>query len=147
MRTQQNQESGEHPQTIAISSLIDVAFLLLIYFLVTSTLLPRESDLNFGIGGPLGDSPPMANDHLPISLQADGSIHLPELNLGSGTNGALELSEELNDFRTACNVMDCEAVVSLDLNGGARHQNLIQFLNELTRVGITDIRILDNERI
>jgi len=147
MRTQQNQKPGEHPQNIAISSLVDVAFLLLIYFLVTSTLHPRESDLDLGIGGSLGDSPRMAIDYLPISLQADGSIHHPELNLESGTTGALALSEEPNDFRTACNTMDCEAVVSLDLNGGARHQNLIQSLNELTRAGITDIRILDNERI
>ena len=37
---------GDNDPELDISSLVDVAFLLLIYFLVTSTLRPDETDLS-----------------------------------------------------------------------------------------------------
>ncbi|MBG7607508.1 MAG: biopolymer transporter ExbD [Verrucomicrobia bacterium] len=48
-------ESDTEPQ-LDISSLIDVCFLLLIYFLVTCTIQPREQDLLMALPTP-GSSP------------------------------------------------------------------------------------------
>ena len=41
-------EAASEPE-LDISSLIDVCFLLLIYFLVTSTITPREQDLGMSL--------------------------------------------------------------------------------------------------
>ena len=43
--------------TLDISSLIDVCFLLLIYFLVTTTIQPREQDLSTYVPGRAAESP------------------------------------------------------------------------------------------
>ena len=43
------QVEQEPEPELDISSLIDVCFLLLIYFLVTSTITPRETDLGMSL--------------------------------------------------------------------------------------------------
>ena len=43
----------ESDPALDISSLIDVCFLLLIYFLVTSTITPRETDLGMALPSPM----------------------------------------------------------------------------------------------
>lgn len=50
-RTETGQGAMATPR-LDLSSLIDVSFLLLIYFLVTSTLDPREADLRMAYDGP-----------------------------------------------------------------------------------------------
>ena len=53
-----------------MSSLIDVSFLLLIYFLVTSTLEPRESDLSMEMPTDSGKASSIQIDPLKIRLTA-----------------------------------------------------------------------------
>ena len=55
-----------------ISSLIDVSFLLLIFFLVTSTLLKRESDLAMKLPTPGEGVDP--TEALQIAIAGDGRI-------------------------------------------------------------------------
>ena len=50
-RHKRQQLEPEEEPALDISSLIDVCFLLLIYFLVTSTIKPRESDLGLQLPG------------------------------------------------------------------------------------------------
>ncbi len=45
MRRKRNVHVNDDEPALDISSLIDVCFLLLIYFIVTSTMQPREQDL------------------------------------------------------------------------------------------------------
>lgn len=58
-----------------ISSLIDVCFLLLIYFIVTSTITPREQDLGMALPA---NSPPSSEqpkiDPMFIKVNASGAI-------------------------------------------------------------------------
>ena len=42
---------GEGEAVVDVSSLIDVCFLLLVFFMVTVTIAPRESDLELKLPG------------------------------------------------------------------------------------------------
>lgn len=68
--SRQRKHNGEKStgSMLDVSSLIDVCFLLLIYFLVTSTILPPESDL--GMKPPAQDcaEPVKPSEILPLSL-------------------------------------------------------------------------------
>lgn len=69
--------------TLDLSSLVDIAFLLLIYFLVTSTLDPKEADLGFSMVPPPGiPKDTSKNFFIPepnrLKVLADGSVYLNE---------------------------------------------------------------------
>lgn len=69
-------EHGDAPRN-PIASMVDVAFLLLIFFLVATTITPRERDLPMALPGDAGSSPV---SHLPaiITIERDGSVHWGE---------------------------------------------------------------------
>lgn len=64
--------SSDEP-TLDISSLIDVCFLLLIYFLVTTTIQPREQDLQMTLPVP-GQTSPIASAPMLIELRQGGEV-------------------------------------------------------------------------
>ncbi|MEM1444241.1 MAG: biopolymer transporter ExbD, partial [Verrucomicrobiota bacterium] len=70
----------EEDPALDMSSLIDVSFLLLIYFLVTSTLDPKEADL--GMTMPTNQSTQTATevdiDQMTVEVNSSGHIVLNE---------------------------------------------------------------------
>ena len=74
-KRQQPLEDAE--PALDISSLIDVCFLLLIYFLVTSTIKPRESDLGLqlpGVSEPTTEQPKI--EPMLIFVEESGGIYV-----------------------------------------------------------------------
>ena len=72
-------EANEDPE-LDISSLIDVSFLLLIFFIVTSTLLKREQELTLTLPTTPNPSTEL-NDPLLIEISEDGKISVDQLEL------------------------------------------------------------------
>lgn len=74
-------ESDSGNPTLDLSSLVDIAFLLLIYFLVTSSLDPKEADLGFSMmphpSVKVSDNVPVP-DPIHLALRADGSVFLED---------------------------------------------------------------------
>lgn len=66
-------EKDKDPE-LDISSLIDVSFLLLIYFLVTSTLRKEETDLSIVLPTQVPTDSPDPIDPIAIKVETDGSI-------------------------------------------------------------------------
>jgi biopolymer transport protein ExbD len=64
----------ESDPELDISSLVDVAFLLLIYFLVTSTLRPDETDLSIVLPSQVPNENPLDIDPIAIVIGPDGSV-------------------------------------------------------------------------
>ena len=65
---------GDNDPELDISSLVDVAFLLLIYFLVTSTLRPDETDLSIVLPSQVPNENPLDIDPIAIVIGPDGSV-------------------------------------------------------------------------
>ena len=135
--------------SLDISSLIDVCFLLLIYFLATMTIVPRETDLALALPPP-GDStstppiPPMV-----IRVAADGAIFSgsgvgeSSLDAGPGGRDVPLLVWQLELYAAAARSAGEEPMVMLRVDSDARQQRVIDVLGALGGVKITSVTFED----
>ncbi|MFK7909964.1 MAG: ExbD/TolR family protein [Akkermansiaceae bacterium] len=132
--------------TLDISSLIDVCFLLLIYFLVTTTIQPREQDLSTSIPRPQDDSlvtfPPML-----IELRQGGEV---VVNPGDAAEvyetdtSSRELPELRNRLQSLAGLGKQNIPkVLLKVHNEAVQQRYIDVINCLAAAGISDIALAD----
>jgi biopolymer transport protein ExbD len=133
-----------------ISSLIDVCFLLLIYFIVTSQIVKKEQELSTSLPSTApSDTPPDLAPML-ILLEGNGNISL------QGESGIIELVESDSDARELPNlsqrldlhksVADTasqKALVQIRVAGDAVQQRVIDVLNALAGANITEITFTD----
>lgn len=134
----------ENP-TLDISSLIDVSFLLLIYFLVTSTLDPTEGDLQLsmlGTGGGYGPTIEIPT----IELNDVGVVIFEEEVLDSNTDQRelVMLLDRLKTYSEASWIIDPDqsVAVNLKISDAAKSQRFIDVMNCLAEVGISNVTFL-----
>ncbi len=133
-----------------ISSLIDVCFLLLIYFLVTSSILPRENDLGLGLAGkpPAGAALDQI-EPLYIRIEAGGEIL-------TGRPGMLEMMDSdpsvryvplldahLDMHAGGARAANTKPLVQIDAEDGVVQQRVIDVLNALAKTGIQSVTFTD----
>lgn len=133
-----------------ISSLIDVCFLLLIYFIVTSTIAPREQDLGMALPA---NSPPSSEqpkiDPMFIKVDANGAVF-------SGTGDAQQaldsdgsvremplLNQQLQLYSAAAKSAGNNPLVQVWVDPGTVQQRVIDVLNALAAVGISSVTFTD----
>ncbi|MGJ8644474.1 MAG: ExbD/TolR family protein [Luteolibacter sp.] len=135
--------------SLDISSMIDVCFLLLIYFLATMTIVPREADLALALPAmtDAGGSPPIPP--MVIRVAADGAIStgsgVGESPLDAGPGG-LEvplLVSQLELYTAAARSAGDEPMVLLRVDSESRQQRVIDVLNALGGVKITSVTFDD----
>ncbi len=132
-----------------ISSLIDVCFLLLIYFLVTSTIKPRETDLGMALpaANPSTEQPEI--DPMFIKIEASGAIF-------TGVGAAQQpmdsdvsvrelplLQGQLDMYASAARAANSKPLVQIYADGGATQQRVIDVLNALAGVNINSVTFTD----
>ncbi|MCC6881656.1 MAG: biopolymer transporter ExbD [Verrucomicrobiales bacterium] len=132
-------ESADEPG-LDISSMIDVSFLLLIFFLVTSTIDPRETDLATHL--PSQDSSvPLQKEPLPIyqvTLDQEGKIFAnDELLESDPTSRSLpSLRSRLHDYRRVADLVGTKASVLVHSDDAASSQRFVDVMNCLAESGI-----------
>jgi len=137
----------EEPK-LDISSLIDVCFLLLIYFIVTSIIAPTEKDLPMTMPVP-GDSN-MEMDTVLLGIRGDGAILL---NPGNKSEEVLDTdadnrkipqaSERLEMMQSMAEAGGNRLVVQIAAYEGVEQQRFIDVLNCLRGHGINSVAITD----
>ncbi|MCB1276214.1 biopolymer transporter ExbD [Prosthecobacter sp.] len=125
-----------------ISSLIDVSFLLLIYFLVTSTLEPRESDLSMEMPTDSGKASSIQIDPLKIRLTAEGQITIADQVMAD--DGQME--SELDRYKQLTDATNKKPLVIVSSDDDAKQQRFIDLMNALAKVGITTITLSGFEK-
>jgi biopolymer transport protein ExbD len=120
-----------------ISSLIDVSFLMLIYFLVTSAMTPREGDLSMELPTDSGKSSAIRMDPLKIVLTKEGVISVGGQSMADDRSLALELDR----YKKVTDSTDQKAVVIVSADDEAKQQRFADLMNQLSRVGITTITL------
>lgn len=139
----------EESPALDISSLIDVCFLLLIYFLVTSTITPRESDLGMALpaANPSTEQPEI--EPLFIRIEGNGAIYT-----GTGASqqpmdsdvSARELPllrGQLDMYASAARAANSKPLVQIYADGEASQQRVIDVLNALAGVNINSVTFTD----
>lgn len=129
-------EPIEEP-ALDISSLIDVSFLLLIYFLVSSSLEPRESDLTMELPTDTGRVSNIQIDPLKIRLTVGGQISIADQLMAD--DQAMEA--ELDRYKQLTDATNKKPLVIVSADDEAKQQRFIDLMNALARVGITTVTL------
>lgn len=133
-----------------ISSLIDVCFLLLIYFIVTSTITPREQDLGMALPA---NSPPSSEqpkiDPMFIKVDANGAIFagVGDAQQPLDTDGSVRelplLNQQLQLYSNAAKSAGNNPLVQVWVDPGTVQQRVIDVLNALALAGISSVTFTD----
>ena len=120
-----------------ISSLIDVCFLLLIYFIVTSSIAPRETDIGMDLpaNSPSREMPPITPFF--IQVDANGAIFVgvppaqQQMDSDTSVRAVPLLSAELKTYADAARSSKDQPLVQIYVDGGASYQRVVDVLNAL----------------
>lgn len=127
-----------------ISPLIDVAFLLLIYFLVTTTLMKDEADLSMVLPGVSQvESQPVPVDQMRIEIDPTGVILVNREPVDTDINDhrVLNLTDRLTRYAAAAKIAQSEALVVIKADERVPEQRFIDVLNACSKADIKHVSI------
>jgi len=127
--------------SIPIAPMIDVVFLMLIYFMVTSSLEKQEADITFQLPGLVEQSEPIV---LPaeqiIEIRADGQVIVNDYAYDSpGATRYRELAGMLQRFRQASEANQTTATVTLAPADATPHQAIVRVMDAVSLAGIEGV--------
>lgn len=135
-------EPEEEPE-LDISSLIDVSFLLLIYFLVTSTLQPKEVDLGIQLPADNPSSNPVKLEPLTIKIDKEGAIFVGEqaVEAAGSAPEVPALVSNVTRYAEICRSTETEPVVVVAADDEAKQQRFIDVVNALASAQIKSVTL------
>lgn len=148
-RHRRYETADESNPALDISSLIDVCFLLLIYFIVTSTITPRETDL--GMQLPAINPEPGQPDIEPmfIRVEGNGAIYTgigasqQAMDSDVGVRELPLLLSQLDLYASAAKAANSKPLVQIYVDEKANQQRVIDVLNALAAVEISSVTFTD----
>ena len=143
-RKSSNPFAGEEEPEMNISPLIDVAFLLLIYFLVTTTLMKQEADLGLSLPGvSTTDSDPVKVDQMLIKITPDSLITVNGEVVDSDPNdrSLAGLTERLQRYAQSVKLAGSEALIVIDTANEAKQQRFVDVLNACAKNGLKNVSL------
>ena len=126
---------------VDISSLIDISFLLLLYFMVTSAIQPKEADLGMSIPAQVQTKVPFKLDPITIRVDGQGVIWkgTDEISSDPDQRELPALIEELERYKEATQTLESKPIVIVAAENEAKHQRLVDVMNALAKVGIENV--------
>lgn len=123
---------------VPIAPMIDVVFLLLIYFMVSSTLERQEADLSFQLPGTVEQDEPLdIPDEQTIEIREDGQIVVNEYPYDAPDASVLsELASMLTRFREASQANKVEAIVTIAPADAVSHAQIVKVMDACSLAGI-----------
>lgn len=123
---------------MAIAPMIDVVFLMLIYFMVSSTLSRQEADISFQLPGVVEQTAPLEMpDEQIIEVHGDGRVLVNDYEYDSPHAPRLvELAAMLSRFREASEANKVEAIVTIQPAPAATHQWIVKVMDACSAAGI-----------
>ena len=124
-----------------IAPMIDCVFLLLIYFMVSSTLEKQEADLSFQLPGVVEQTGALdMPDEQIIEIRADGQVIVNEFPYDSpGARRYAELASMLKRFKQASDANKVEAVVTIAPDEAVQHQTIVRVMDAVGAAGIKGV--------
>jgi biopolymer transport protein ExbD len=132
----------EHPQVeLQIAPLIDVCFLLLFFYILTSKPVQPEGTLPASLPGTaLVDEPVEIPDEQIVTVLADGGVLANEQPLDPGTSPGLpRLKVFLSRLNQNATAHKGSPLVTVDAEDSVHHQRLLEVLNACTQSGISSV--------
>jgi biopolymer transport protein ExbD len=150
MARHKHHKSSENPgPALEIASLIDVCFLLLIYFIATSTITPREADLGLALPGYETIGTPSHVDPVSIRIKATGEIlagagdSQQVMDTDPATRELPLLRGQLELVAAASRAAGTEPAVRIQADEQTTQQRVIDVLDTLAATGIRMVTFSD----
>lgn len=126
--------------------MIDMVFLLLVFFMVTAKPIKQESDISIGLPGTVAQEEAIdIPDEQRITIQVSGQVLLNEQPMDSPVSEELPaLLAILKRFKESSDANKSEALVTIDVEDGARHQRIVNVLNTCAKAEITGVTFADD---
>ena len=126
--------------------MIDMVFLLLVFFMVTAKPIKQESDINLGLPGTVSQEEAVEiPDEQRILIQPSGQVVLNEMPVDSPTSTLLPtLLTTLVRFKESADANKSEALITIDADDEASHQRIVDVLNACAKAGISGVTFADS---
>ena len=126
---------------IPIAPLIDAVFLLLIYFMVTSSLEKQEADISFELPGTVEQEEPLElPDEQVIEIRENGQIVVNEYSYDSPqSNRLIELQAMLTRLQESSLANKTVTQVTIAPDPKTRHARIIRVMDAVAAAGITGV--------
>jgi len=130
----------DKPQ-IPIAPLIDAVFLLLIYFMVTSSLEKQEADISFELPGTVEQEEPLElPDEQVIEIRENGQVVVNEYSYDRpGASRLVELQAMLTRLKEASEANQTTTQVTIAPSAKTRHAVIIRVMDAVSAAGITGV--------
>lgn len=132
----------EHPQIeLQIAPMIDVCFLLLFFYILTSKPVKPESDMSMSLPGTVSqDQAVDLPDEQRVAILANGQVVLNEQPLDSATSAELPaLLATLKRFKEASEANKTQALITVDADDQTPHQRIVDVLSVCATAGIKGV--------
>jgi len=126
--------------------MIDMVFLLLVFFMVTAKPVKQESDVNIGLPGTVAQEEALdIPDEQRIVIRSDGQVLLNDLPMDSPQSTALPtLLATLKRFKESADANKSDALITIDAEDSASHQRIVSVLNACAQANITGVTFADS---
>lgn len=124
-----------------IAPMIDCVFLLLIYFIMTSTLKRQEADISFQLPGTVEQTEPMEiPDEQFIEIRQDGNVVVNDYPYGNISDPRLlALEAMLKRYREASEANKAVAQVTVQPSDTTPHLGVVKVMDACSRAKIDSV--------
>lgn len=130
---------------IQMGPMIDMVFLLLVFFMVSAKPIKQESDINIGLPGTVAQDEVIdIPDEQRITIEGNGQIILNDLPVDTpGSRELPTLLTTLKRFKEAADASKSEALVTIDAADDTNQQRIVDVLNTCAKAKITGVTFAD----
>ncbi len=129
---------GDQDDDFQIAPLIDIVFLLLIFFMLSATTLKTEADIGFQF--PWRSNPTTMHDEQIVEIFADERVILNGQQFDvPGMRQMPELTAQLKEYRKISESTGNPSSLTLAVENAASHQRVVDVMNACAAAGIDGI--------
>ena len=120
---------------LQVSPLIDVVFLLIIYFMVTASLVKKEGDIAFilPIPGPVEIRTPV---EVLVEIAADGAVEVEGMRFSKDDQSLNELVKQVAGLKQIAASQQSEFFVNIMPHKEALHRRVIDVMDACAEAGV-----------
>ena len=121
--------------------MIDMVFLLLVFFMVSAKPVKQESDINIGLPGTVAQEEALEiPDEQRIQIQPNGQVVLNDQPMDFPASAEMPaLLSTLKRFKESADSNKTEALITIDADDAANHERIVQVLNACAQAKITGV--------
>ena len=132
----------EHPQIeLQIAPMIDVCFLLLFFYILTSKPVKPEADMSMTLPGTVSQEESLEiPDEQRVTIKASGQVIINDLPVDGPQGSELPgLMKVLVRFKQSTDANKTDALLTVAAADGTSHQRIVDVLNVCAQAGITGV--------